>query len=429
MRRHLFLIVWFTTTCVSLQAQTTKYSLEYYVSKALLSSPLLMDEHNQTSILDDEKSYLMNVYTHAQTLLTGNYLFVPIIETDNEKTSFKWNAQSANHYYGYDLGVSNGNLQYGVTWTKPLLGKSVYQVAESQINTQREMLKNNIRLNRHDIERNVIDQYVLCMLDRDQIDFADTISKILATQADFITRLAYVGQAKQSDIQMIIIEQKANNETKASCVQSFRNHLMELNALCCIRDTTTGHIEKTVITKSVEVGVSQFLTKYNLDSINTIASQKIYETKYKPQLNMFTNFGLQTTNYSSMYKNFGLSAGVTFSMLISDGKLKRIKQRETAATLSSISIYKNNLVTQNEIHRNQCSEALNDYDIRVHLLDSQIAEYGRLLDICQKEIKVGQMSVFDYITTLKNMISVRQQKMTVEANRQLATNAYNYYNW
>ena len=144
---------------------------------------------------------------------------------------------------------------------------------------------------------------------------------------------------------------------------------------------------------------------------------------------MFTNFGLQTTNYNTMYKNLGLSAGVTFSMLLSDGKLKRLKQHETATTLSSISIYKNNLVTQNEIHRNQCSEALNDYDMRVHILDSQIIEYGRLLDICQKEIRAGQMSVFEYITTLKNIISVRQQKMTVEANRQLAVNAYNYYNW
>lgn len=429
MRRYLFLMVWLIATCVSSSAQIVKHSLDYYISKALENSPLLMDEHNQTSILDNEKLYLRNVYTHAQTLLTGNYLFVPIVETDHGKTSFKWNAQSASNYYGYDLGVSNGNLQYGVTWTKPLLGKSVYQAAESQINVQRDMLKNNIRLNRHDIERNVIDQYVLCMLDRDQIDFADTISRILATQADLITRLAYVGQAKQSDLQMIIIEQKANNETKASCMQSYRNHLMELNALCCIRDTTTADIEKTKITKSVEIGVSQFLTKYNLDSINAITSQKIYETKYKPQLNMFTNFGLQTTNYSSMYKNFGLSAGVTFSMLISDGKLKRIKQRETDAALSSISIYKNNLVTQNEIHRIQCLEAVDDYDTRIHILETQITEYGRLLDICQKEIRVGQMSVFDYITTLKNMISVRQQKLTVEANRQLAVNAYNYYNW
>jgi len=429
MRRYFFFIVWFITLCVSLQGQTAKCSLDYYISKALQNSPLLMDEHNQTSILDNEKLYLMNVYTHAQTLLTGNYLFVPIVETDNGKTSFMLNAQSASNYYGYDLGVSNGNLQCGVTWTKPLLGKSVYQAAESQINVQRDMLKNNIQLNRHDIERNVIDQYVLCMLDKDQMDFADSISRLLVTQANFITRLAYAGQAKQSDIQMIIIEQNANNETKASCVQSYRNHLMELNALCCIRDTTTADIGKAVITKSVEMSRSQFLTKYNLDSINAIASQKMYETKYRPQLNMFTNFGLQTTNYSSMYKNFGLSAGLTFSMLISDGKLKRIKQRETDATLSSISIYKNNLVTQNEIHCNQSSAALNDYDTRIHILDTQIAEYGRLLDICQKEIRAGQMSVFDYITTLKSIISVRQQKMTIEANRQLAVNAYNYYNW
>jgi outer membrane protein TolC len=63
------------------------------------------------------------------------------------------------------------------------------------------------------------------------------------------------------------------------------------------------------------------------------------------------------------------------------------------------------------------------------MLNAQMTEYKHLLDMCEKEIRAGQMSVFDYITTLKNMISVQQQKMTAEANRTLAMNAYNYYNW
>ena len=104
MRRFFIIFVLFTI-CVMFEAQTAKHSLVFYVEKAFQGSPLLSDESNQTEILNSEKRYLHNVYTHAQTLLTGNYLFVPIIERTSGTTSFKWNAQSAEDYYAYDLGV------------------------------------------------------------------------------------------------------------------------------------------------------------------------------------------------------------------------------------------------------------------------------------------------------------------------------------
>ena len=40
------------------------------------------------------------------------HLFVPDLSKDNGTTSFKWDATNTD-YYGYDLGASNGSLQYG----------------------------------------------------------------------------------------------------------------------------------------------------------------------------------------------------------------------------------------------------------------------------------------------------------------------------
>ena len=429
MRKYSAILCLFLMGGTSIGAQTPKKSIDFYIENANRNSPLQLDEQNQSNILNSEKQYLKNVYMHAQTLLTGNYLFVPIVEKTNGATSFKWNAQSADNYYGYDLGVSNGNLQGSIVWTKPLLGKNVYDAAESQINVQQDILTNNIRLNHHDIQRNVIDQYILCLLDKKQMILADSISQVLASQENIISRLAYAGQAKQSDVQMIKIERKANDDTKASCMQSYHSHLMELNALCCIRDTAIADIEDIKLHRNLPAGESGFLTKYHLDSISAVRAQRMYETKYKPQLNLFTTAGMQTTHYDRMYKNFGVSAGLTFSMLLSDGKLKKIKQHETDATLASIEIYKKNLLTQNEIRSRQCIATINDLDLRIGLLNTQIEDYNKMLDMSIKEIRAGQMSVFDYITVLKNIISVQQQKMTLDANRQLVINAYNYYNW
>ena len=429
MKRYFVYIIIFLTTNLLSEAQTSSHSLNYYLEKALQNNVLHQDEHNQTTILNSQSQYLKNVYTHAQTLIEGNYLFVPIISTDNGTTSFEWNAQSADNYYGYDLGVSNGNLQCEVTWSKPLLGNIVYKTAEAQINIQKDILINEIKLNNHDLERNVIDQYILCLFDQNQLDLTDSITNILTTQLSYITKLAEAGQAKQSDIQLLIIEQYINNEKKVSYSQSYYNHLMELNALCCISDTETVKLAQIIINQTNVKYNSQFLTKYDLDSINIIASQLVFETRYKPQLNIFTNAGLQTTHFKTMYNNLGFSAGIKFSILLSDGKLKKIKQCKTNATLSSIEIYKTNLIRQNNIRIHQCLSIINDYDNRTIILDKQINEYNILLNMSHKEIISGQMSVFDYITTLKNIISVKQQKLTVDANRKLAINAYNYYNW
>ena len=429
MKRFLVIFVVSLSASISMSGQTAKYQLGYYLEKAFQNSPFQADLANRKDILKSESQYLKNVYTHSRILLEGNCLFVPIISKDNGQTSFRWDAQSADDYYGYDLGVSSGNIQYGVTWSQPLLGNSVYKAAESQLNVQQEILKNDLKITLHDLERNVTDQYILCMLDRNQIDWADSVCSLLSEQADCIVRLADAGQAKQSDVELIRIEQQANKEMKTACEQSYYNHLMELNALCCIRDTATVDLDRVEIEVRSRSGGSQFLTKYYLDSLNTVASQSVFETKYKPQLNFFTDFGMRTVSCSSMYRNFGMSAGLSFSFLLSDGRLREIKRHETGSALASVSIFKHNLQMQNQIRLRQCSAAIRDYEERIRLLDAQVAGYDRLLVMCQKEIRAGQMSVFDYITTLKNIISVQRQKMEAEADRELAVNAYNYFNW
>ena len=137
------------------------YSLSCYIKAAKQYSPLLHNYRNQLQIEQAELRRLKALYTRSRLELNGDYLFVPVLTKDGGKTSFRWNAQDATDYYGYDLGESSGHLHAGATWTQPLLGHSSYKVAQEQSRINMDMARNHIRLEENQLERAVTEQYRL----------------------------------------------------------------------------------------------------------------------------------------------------------------------------------------------------------------------------------------------------------------------------
>lgn len=166
------------------------YSLSCYIKAAKQYSPLLHDYRNQLQIEQAELRRLKALYTRSRLELNGDYLFVPVLTKDGGKTSFRWNAQDATDYYGYDLGESSGHLHAGATWTQPLLGHSSYKVAQEQSRINMDMARNHIRLEENQLERAVTEQYLLCLLDQTQIAFADSIDALLKRQTSLVRQLA-----------------------------------------------------------------------------------------------------------------------------------------------------------------------------------------------------------------------------------------------
>lgn len=413
-----------------LYGQGTVRSLPYYIEAAHNNSPLIQDYRNRKEIQRQEQLRLKALYTRSKIELNGDYLFVPVISKDKGRTSFEWNAQDGNDYYGYDLGQSSGHLQAGATWTQPLLGNSAYRVAKEQTNVEMDIMNNNIRLEKHQLERIVTEQYLLCLLDRKQIALADSTADLLTQQERVIRKLAASGLAKLSDLHLLQIEQNANLDQRTASVQSYRSHLLDLNILCGIEDTSSVELEETSLSPNLTATpASGFLKQYRLDSLNTLLSLRSFNLQYKPQLNLFVDGGMRTGAYSGMQRHFGMSAGVTFSWTVFDGRQKRIKERQTRAQLNSIDAYKANFQIQQELRKQQCLDELKTYEERNRLLQDQLSEYAQTLSDYRKEIQAGQLSVIDYLLVLRNKIQTERDHMTLQTNRQLLVTAFNYWNW
>lgn len=160
-----------------------------YLDSARRNSPLNKEYVGRKEAAASERQRLKAFCTHSKAEVNGDLLFVPIVSLDGGGASFKWNAHDAMDYYGYDLGESSGYLHGGVTWIKPLLGGGLYKVAEEQADLDGDTASNEIRLEEHSLERLVTEHYLLCLLDKAQIVFADSVGSALDRQIEVVSRL------------------------------------------------------------------------------------------------------------------------------------------------------------------------------------------------------------------------------------------------
>ena len=428
------LLLLFSLSIVSLHSygqEDGSKSLHYYIETAKENSPLIADYRNRTEIEQAELERLKAMYTHSRLELNGDYLFVPIVSKDGCTEAFKWKARSATDYYGYDLGESSGSFHAGATWTQPLLGRSSYKVAQEQAKINTDMANNRIRMEEHQLERSVTEQYLLCLLDKAQIAFTDSVGTVIEHRIEIVQKLVENGLSKQSDLHLLMIEREANAELHTAARQDYHTHLMELNLLCGIDDATD--VALSDISQPVRLRIdrepSLFTEQYRLDSLNTVMSLRSFNLQYKPKLDLFVNGGLQVGDFSGWYRHFGLSAGVTFSWTIFDGRQKRLKERQAGWQQNTIRTYKENAEYQRNMRIKQCLSELGRYDERERAMNNQLAQNESVLSDYGREMDAGQVSVLDYITVLRSKIQTERDRLLLRTNKQLVIAAYNYWNW
>lgn len=416
-----FIVIFFTT-----ESTNAQNSLNYYITNAKKNSPLIVENQNQSKANQLEIDRLKAQYTKPQIGVTATYLLAPIVANNQ----LILNPVSANKYYGYDLGASNGGqYQALVNINQPLLANSRYTTAKelSEVNTK--INENNIVLTAHDIEKTVTDQYILCWLDTQQINFVEQMLEFIINQKKILEKLVNSSIYKSSDLSLLNIEYQNNQLQLATLKINYQNHLMDLNILCGINDTAIVIIKQPEIISQLENKESSFLTKFSLDSMGLKSQQSILELKYKPQLNAFLNSGLNAVNYATISNRLGFSVGLSFSYTIFDGKQKLITRNKTELLQNTIERYRENFTNQNNIRKTKIKNELSSFNERTVILENQLKEYDIIISNYRKEILSGQLSIINYITTLKNKSLLQKDFALLNTQKLLLINTFNYWNW
>jgi hypothetical protein len=261
------------------------------------------------------------------------------------------------------------------------------------------------------------------------LQFTDTLLHILGEQQQIQKKLTENGLGKQSDLSLLTIELQTQQNARITFFTTYKRDLLDLNVLCGIADTSLVMLPDISLRLSTDTTSSRYLFKYRLDSLNLIAQQKVFENRYKPLLSVFGNGGLNAVYAPTIPNRFGVSAGLSLTWTIADGRQKKINQQKTNALLQTVGLYSDYFTVQNAVRKTRIANELQGIEQRSKILQDQLKEYRKLILYYRQELMQGQLPVINYINVLKTMATQQRDYFLLQTNRQLLINMYNYWNW
>jgi outer membrane protein TolC len=210
---------------------------------------------------------------------------------------------------------------------------------------------------------------------------------------------------------------------------NFRKNLSELNTICGLKDTASVNLLSAMLDYSNETYGTNFIKQFKIDSMQISNQQEVFEGKYKPQVNLFFNTGLNAVELNDIQRKFGLSAGINFSMPIYDGNQNSLTRQQTEIALNTVGAYKE---TQFISITNKIKAAKEEIELSKKNLESltnQISNFNELLIYAKAELIHGQRTMTDFITLIKSYIELKKTRVETECDYQRSINQYNYWNW
>jgi outer membrane protein TolC len=419
-------LILFTGLAISAQEQ----DLTYYIRQAKMNSPLINKALNDNKIVTLDLQQINRILTNPEINFVSGVTLAPIISHDNNTDRFQLASEGATDYTGHDLALTDGGqYQALVSVKQPLLSGLKYKAYENKADVSQRINSNNINLTIHELEQLVGYQYILCLKAKQQAVNSLALLNQITDQVLVMKKLVDNAVYKQTDLMILQIEAQNYEAEYQANISDYKTSLYDLNQVCGINDTTTVELADINFALTPEtLGKSNFLVSYHLDSLNILADRTISELKYKPQLDIFADVGLNAA-YLPYLKRTGLSTGFTLTWNIFDGHQRNIQREKSAIDLQTLEFEKQNFMTVNEINKRKILDQITALDQRITVSEKQAGQYESLYDAYSKELAIGEVSVMDFKNLVKDMAVKKQEILQLKLEKQLLINSFNYLNY
>lgn len=420
MKINMFLILIIST--INIFAQR---NLDFYLTTAIQNSPALKENTNLLRINELNKSLNEAQYKFPQIALTSNYLFAPYFNNNGKIVS----ANPDPNAIGYDAGITNGGLYSAqINIEKNIFNGGITSALENQTNIQQAQYKYGYALESRNLQKQITDQYISAYKSLMLYQLSKEITNNVEEQLKFTGELVEKGYAKSQGYLLLKIELQSQKIAMKEMLQQYKNNLLQLNSSCGIKDTQTVFVEPVQISMNTIGSSFSFLEKYKLDSMATSNQQELFETKYNPQVKLFFNTGLNAVELDGIQRKFGMSAGVDFMLPIYDGGQKSITRQQNEITTNSIQNYKQFAASNIEIQKQSAVSNIQLIKNRLKDTELQLNDYKNLIQLSNKQLQTGDISMIEYLTILRNFVELRKTQIEKETNLQTEINNYNYWN-
>ncbi len=420
--------IWFLCFLLPLQLFAQQKNIDYFVNGALKSNPNLAEINNQQQYFQIQNEFINAQNKKPQVSFTADYLFAPFFFDNGRPVSITTNPSPK--AYGYDVGLTNGGLYAAqLNVAIPLFNSSAIKRLYEQNKIQSDISLYGRRQIEHDLRKTITDQYIITYQFLQQSTYLQKIIDQLQSRKPLVEALVKKGLLQQNDFLLLDIQLITNRNDLSQLQFAYNNGLALLKNLSLVSDTANYLLERPAIFETASPAEFNYVQKFKLDSLNLVAQQNVFNSKYKPQVSLLGSTGVNAADIRNVPHNVGLSAGVHLSIPISDGQQRKLYQRQNSVLLANQQLYLNNaaLLQQNNIRN--AKQQIDQLKQTIEMAKEPIKKQELLLDIIKDKVIQGQVTVMDYINALQEYAVLQKNKALAETNLLLYINQYNYYNW
>ena len=418
--RLLLLIILFTNIVIA------QKSLDFFISSAERNSPALSEFRHLQDINQLQAKLNAAENSAFQVSVSGDYLFAPYFNNHGDLISTNPSPEAI----GYDINLFDGGLYSAqLNLERNLFNGKVLGALDRQVNILNRNYSYQIDLEKHNLVKEVTDQFLTTFHSLQLMHLQHEVILNLQEELQLTSDLVKKGYAKSQDYLLLKIELENQKINENDAKNAYRSNLLQLYSTCGIADTSLIEIAPAGLKLRNNSGLSQFIQKYDLDSLSLVNQQELFEIKYQPQLKVFANTGLNAVELNRIQRRFGMSAGVNLSLALFDGNQKSLTRQQNQLNLRSVAEYRSFTLNTISHKRRDLVKRIKSMKQNLQSLDGQVADYQTLLDVSGDQLKQGDISMIDYLTMLRSFTDLRERRIELETNYQLEINNYNYWNW
>ncbi len=386
--------------------------LDFFITQALKSSPLLQDLQSQ---IVSNRIDSLRLRAGLRTQVTGNVA-----------------AQIAPSFrdWGYDYALTNGGyLTALVSANKTFVGRGNIAAQAQTINLLSLTAQNTAKTTAQDVRRSVATQYLTAWTDRQQLDFNREVLDLLRREEAILKRLTETNVYRQIDYltfrttvqQQELLVQQSDNQ--------WRNDLSMLNYLSGVVDTVAFDLPEPSLTPGLlpTPEKSAFIQQYRLDSLRIRNSDALIDLSYRPKASITADAGFNSAFTSRGYRNFGASIGVNLAVPIYDGHQRKLQHDKNVLAEQTRQGYLHFFDQQYRQQIAQLYQQLNQAEQLIAQTNEQIKYSQTLLDANGKLLPTGDVRIIDYLLALNNYLNARNLATQQRSARLQVINQLNYW--
>jgi outer membrane protein TolC len=409
---HMKLLLNFLALLSFVSGECQQHGLDYYFSHAKNNSPLLADYRNQMQSAQVDNQMIKASQKIQVNGVSANY-YAPVISG-----------------YGYDNIITNGaQVSAFVQANKNIISSANLASQYETVRLLKESIGNTAQVAEKDLRKTITTQYITVYGDFQTWTFSREILNLYQSEESILKRLTQAGVYKQTDYLTFYVSYQQQSLLVRQSEIQFRNDCATLNYMSGIVDTSLVELEAPDLNMGMmpDIFTSPFYRQYTLDSLNLVNQQKTVFYTYKPKINVYADAGYNSSLQYEPYKNFGLSAGLNFSVPIYDGKQRKMKYQKINIAEDTRQHYKDYFLRQYNQQIAQLNQQLRSTESLINDINGQIKYSSTLIDVNKKLLESGEVRITDLILTINTFLNARNLLNQNYVNRMQIINQINYW--